>query len=163
MLINSNIWNHLISCKQKTKRMHSALYSSGGRMMRFIRVNETQRALSRILTQVTYSIFYVWNLQNNVRCIPCSMFSSKHVYKKAKHGLATKNQKKKNVVWKPKIFWKRKMSRVQKSIKKVILIAFWDINGTIIIDFLGKRKTLKSAFYGNLIKKTHYIYWITNV
>ena len=74
-------------------------------------------------------------------------FSQENIHKLAKHGLATKKTKLKRYPMELKYTNSpvKKKFPAQQLIKKVMQTVFWDMKGTITIDFLEKDATANNT------------------
>ena len=97
-----------------------------------------------------------------VMCMRKACSSKKeNIYKTAKRGLATTSISQKvspcsgNTSGNEKIEW---------SVKKVIQTVFWDMEGSMKINFLEKGATVNSGFYSDfLLTIFTYFYWMALV
>ena len=93
-----------------------------------------------------------------VMCTKKHVLIKNNVYKFTKHRFATTS-----LSWKDSqlsentlSLRKRKKFLVPQSVKKIMLTVFWQMKGSMTIDFLIKGSSVNSAFYCQI----HLMYWI---
>ena len=97
------------------------------------------RGLSKFLVAEKHKLCKIYG---KIHVYREACFSKKKLYKQAKYGFAIINLSQRECLLKKK-FW------MQWSVKKVMLIVFWDIT----VDFLEKGATVNSASYCQLLKQ----------